>query len=133
MRESCRALRGVGGGGLHGRKGGELAEKRQKFGFGESEAELVGTKMFLRRDDDVHTGHLMLMQAEEGTQNTLYAVAFNGITAFFGHSKTKTPVSEFFGAAGEYDEILRVAAFTSVVAGGILRPTGDAPFSGPGQ
>ena len=133
MRESCRALRGVGGGGLRGRKDGELAEKRQKFGFGESEAELVGTKVLLRRDDDVHAGHLMLMQAEEGAQNTLYAVSGNGIPAFFGHSKTKTPVSEVFGAAGEYDEILRVEAFSPVVAGGVFRPTGDASFSGPGQ
>ena len=133
MRESCRALRGVGGGGLHGRKGGELAEKRQKFGFGESEAELVGTKVFLRRDDDVHAGHLMLMQAEEGAKDTLDAVPFNGVAAFFGHSKTKTPVSEVFGAAGEYDEILRVAAFSPVVTGGVLRPAGDAPFSRPGQ
>ena len=133
MRESCRALRGIGGGGLHGRKGGELAEKRQKFGFGESEAELVGTQVLLGRDDDVHAGHLMLMQAEEGAQNPLYAVSGNGIAAFFGHSKTKTPVSEVFGAAGEYDEILRVAAFSPVVAGGVFRPTGDASFSGPGQ
>ena len=75
----------------------------------------------------------LLMQAEEGAQNTLDAVPCNGIAAFFGHSKTKTPVSEVFGAAGEYNEIFRVAAFSPVVAGGILRPTGDAPFSGPGQ
>jgi hypothetical protein len=75
----------------------------------------------------------MLMQAKECAQDPLDTVSGNGIPAFFGHSKTKTPVSEFFGAAGEYDEILRVAAFSPVVAGGVFRPTGDASFSGPGQ
>jgi hypothetical protein len=75
----------------------------------------------------------MLMQAEESAKDTLDAVPFNSVTAFFGHSKTKTPVSEFFGAAGEYDEILRVAAFSPIVACGVFRTTGDASFSGPGQ
>ena len=133
MRESCRALRGIGGGGLRGRKGGELAKERQKFGFGESEAELVGTQMLFGRDDNVHGGHFILMQAEEGAKNTLDAVPGNGIAAFFGNSKPKTPVSGNTGAAGEYNEVFCVTALATLITGGIFRPAGDAPFSGPGQ
>ena len=111
----------------------KLTKKRQKFGFGKSEAELVGTQMFFGRDDYVHARHLMLMQTEERAQNPLDTVSGNGIAAFFGNSKPKTPVSGNAGATGVHNEIFRITAFSSLITGGIFRPAGDAPFSGPGQ
>ena len=133
MRESCRISRRADSEMFRRRGSRKLAKKRQKFGFGKSKAELVGTQMFFGRDDYVHARHLMLMQTEEGAQDPLDTVPRNGIAAFFGDSKPKTPVSGHAGAAGEHDELFRMTAFSPVVAGGIFRPAGDSPFSGPGQ
>ena len=105
----------------------------QKFGFRKAETELVGTQMLLGRDDDVHGGHFILMQAEEGAKNPLDAVSGNGIAAFFCDSKPETPGPGTAGTTGEHNKVFGEQTPAAIVAGGVLRPAGDASFSGPGQ
>ena len=108
-------------------------EKGKEFSLGKCKIELVGNQMLLGSDNDVHSGHLVLMEAEHGPQNTFNAIAGDGIAAFFCDSKTQTPHAGRSGRAAKHDEILREAAFSPVIAGLVFRPVGNPPFSGPGQ
>ena len=87
MRASCRFSGGHGRGNFRRGVSGEFAEYGQEFAFGNGQAEPVGTQMLLRRDDYVHGRHFMLMEAEKRAQDTLDAVPFNSVAAFFSNGK----------------------------------------------